>query len=256
MPCRPAHWHVGSAHEQGRTLTQRLEDELRKRRKVLCTAEPCASGREQEYFQSNLVRSKHCLVEKSMITHAGPFFHNSGKPPRTHLGGADRALAAGEAERAAVRVARAAQRQQRCIHACHGVAARRRVGSQHGRRQLEKLGAMSKHDLDRIYTHVNRLSCVRQLGCSFLPDSGVSEVLCGTGTRHGQQQCTHLIWRTSAASRPQPASQAKMPWSCMSFQMAPCPPGLSIGASGAGSSQRPSSAPTSGTSGCRNSLKA
>ena len=40
-----------------------------------------------------------------------------------------------------------------------------------------------------------------------------------------------VIWRTVAPFRPLAASQVKTPLSCMSFQMAPCPPGLSAMAS-------------------------
>jgi hypothetical protein len=40
------------------------------------------------------------------------------------------------------------------------------------------------------------------------------------------------------------------PSSCMSFQMAPCPPGFIIGFRGRVNSHRPSSASTTGTSGC------
>lgn len=53
-----------------------------------------------------------------------------------------------------------------------------------------------------------------------------------------------------AAVRPCSASQPKTPASTISFQITPCPPGFMTGASGPPSSQRPSSAPTTGTSGC------
>ena len=65
----------------------------------------------------------------------------------------------------------------------------------------------------------------------------------------------YLIWRTMAALRLRCAKYSKTPRSSMSFQMAPWPPGFIMGASGSGSSHCPSSALTTGTIGCSNSLR-
>ena len=65
---------------------------------------------------------------------------------------------------------------------------------------------------------------------------------------------THLIWRTMAASLSCWESQSKTPSSCISFQMAPCPPGFSRGARPSGTSHLPSSALMRGTNGCLNNL--
>ena len=75
-------------------------------------------------------------------------------------------------------------------------------------------------------------------------------------SEHDKSAAPHLIWRTMALSRLWAASHAKTPWSAMSFQMAPWPPGFIIGARAPASGHRPDAAPTTGTIGCRNNLQA
>ena len=64
-----------------------------------------------------------------------------------------------------------------------------------------------------------------------------------------------VICRTVAPFRPLASSQVKTPWSCISFHMAPWPPGFSETAKSPPPSvtHRPPSVVTTGTSGCSNS---
>ena len=68
-----------------------------------------------------------------------------------------------------------------------------------------------------------------------------------------------VICRTTAPFLPLAPSHVKTPWSCISFQIAPWPPGLSEIANAAWPSSGTHSPPfvvTTGTSGCSNSLRA
>jgi hypothetical protein len=59
-----------------------------------------------------------------------------------------------------------------------------------------------------------------------------------------------LIWRTMPACRCCCESQPNTPWSTISFQMAPCPPGFIVSSQAPAISHWPSSADTTGTRGC------
>mmetsp|Transcript_29804 Transcript_29804/g.74534 ORF Transcript_29804/g.74534 Transcript_29804/m.74534 type:complete len:249 (+) Transcript_29804:1461-2207(+) len=59
-----------------------------------------------------------------------------------------------------------------------------------------------------------------------------------------------VICLTTPPVLPFAASHVKTPWSCISFQMAPCPPGLSARLSSPLGTQRPAWVVTTGTRGC------
>mmetsp|Transcript_3405 Transcript_3405/g.13177 ORF Transcript_3405/g.13177 Transcript_3405/m.13177 type:complete len:234 (+) Transcript_3405:833-1534(+) len=61
-----------------------------------------------------------------------------------------------------------------------------------------------------------------------------------------------VIWRTIPPVRSRDSNQSNTPSSCMSFQMAPCPPGLSAICEKPSLTQRPPSMLITGTSGCSN----